>query len=177
MAVEHILLSERHATAFPFNSDTRRAEGCAAIEALASVSGVGSGGLASLHRNQRHAQLQRLYRLLLQPAALSAPGLRPGFNPQDYVNRGNAFNCPDFQSQAEAQAVLRADPRDPNQMDTDRDGVACETRPPREIRSGVLLTQSPDSAPRTRKHCGELGAEPISVIWSADEEGEHGQHR
>ena len=137
----------------------------------------GRGGLLRCTGTSATRSSSASYRLLLQPAALSAPGLRPGFNPQDYVNRGNAFNCPDFPSQAEAQAVLRADPRDPNQMDTDRDGVACETRPPREIQSGVLLTQSPDSAPRTRKHCGELGAEPISVIWSADEEGEHGQHR
>lgn len=32
-------------------------------------------------------------------------------------------------NQAEAQAVLRADPTDPNRLDADRDGVACETRP------------------------------------------------
>jgi hypothetical protein len=37
------------------------------------------------------------------------------------------YNCSDFRSQAEAQAVLRADPRDPNQLDTDRDGIACES--------------------------------------------------
>jgi hypothetical protein len=47
-----------------------------------------------------------------------------------FVNKGDAFNCADFKSQAEAQAVLRADPGDPNQLDTDRprpDGIACES--------------------------------------------------
>ena len=35
-----------------------------------------------------------------------------------------------FRSQAEAQAVLRADPSDSNRLDADRDGIACESLPP-----------------------------------------------
>jgi hypothetical protein len=68
------------------------------------------------------------------PAApVAAPGLRPGFNPQSYIGQGDRYNCGDFQSQAEAQAVLRADPRDPNRLDADRDGIACENnRAPRD---------------------------------------------
>ena len=31
--------------------------------------------------------------------------------------------------QAEAQAVLRADPSDQNRLDGDRDGIACERNP------------------------------------------------
>jgi hypothetical protein len=53
----------------------------------------------------------------------------PGFNPYAYVGQEDAYNCAHFASQAEAQAVLRADPTDPNQLDTDRpfpDGIACE---------------------------------------------------
>jgi hypothetical protein len=56
--------------------------------------------------------------------APSPPGLRPGFDPAQYVNQGNRYNCPDFQSQAEAQAVLRADPRDPNQLDSTGPGCS-----------------------------------------------------
>lgn len=57
-----------------------------------------------------------------------------GFDPASYVGRGDAYNCADFESQARAQAVLRADPSDPNQLDTDRDGIACEARPaPRDV--------------------------------------------
>lgn len=49
-----------------------------------------------------------------------------GFDPSRYIGQGDAYNCGDFASQAQAQAVLRADPRDPNRLDGDRDGIACE---------------------------------------------------
>jgi hypothetical protein len=58
------------------------------------------------------------------------PPASPGFYPSQYLGQGDAYNCADFVSQADAQAVLRADPTDPNQLDTDRprpDGVACES--------------------------------------------------
>ena len=53
-----------------------------------------------------------------------------GFSPDRYLGQGNAYSCVDFGSQAEAQAVLRADPSDPNLLDLRRDGLACETNPP-----------------------------------------------
>jgi len=37
------------------------------------------------------------------------------------------LSCSDFASQAEAQAAFDADPSDPNGLDLDLDGVACET--------------------------------------------------
>ena len=37
------------------------------------------------------------------------------------------LNCDDFPSQAAAQANLRANPSDPNNLDADNDGIACET--------------------------------------------------
>lgn len=74
--------------------------------------------------------------------ALPAPSLVPGptqptassgFDPSRYVGQGDRYNCSDFRSQAEAQAVLRADPSDPNRLDPDRDGIACESNaPPRD---------------------------------------------
>jgi hypothetical protein len=39
------------------------------------------------------------------------------------------LNCSDFTTQAEAQAALNQDPSDPNGLDTDNDGVACEDLP------------------------------------------------
>jgi hypothetical protein len=36
------------------------------------------------------------------------------------------YNCPDFVSQADAQAVYNANPSDPNQLDRDNDTQACE---------------------------------------------------
>jgi hypothetical protein len=53
----------------------------------------------------------------------------PEFDPSPYVGKGNIYNCADFPSQAHAQAVLRADPYDVNDLDRDRDGIACENNP------------------------------------------------
>jgi hypothetical protein len=39
------------------------------------------------------------------------------------------LNCEDFDSQDEAQAELDRDPSDPNNLDADNDGLACETYP------------------------------------------------
>jgi len=52
----------------------------------------------------------------------------PGsYNVSPYLGQGNRYGCRDFSSQALAQAVLRADPSDPNQIDTNpRNGLACE---------------------------------------------------
>jgi hypothetical protein len=36
------------------------------------------------------------------------------------------LDCADFARRADAEAALRADPRDPNHLDADRDGAACE---------------------------------------------------
>lgn len=59
---------------------------------------------------------------------------RVGFDPTSYIGKGDAFNCADFASQANAQAVLRADPADPNRLDADRDGIACESnRAPKDL--------------------------------------------
>ncbi len=37
------------------------------------------------------------------------------------------LDCGDYNSQAEAQAALRQDPSDPNVLNEDHDGIACET--------------------------------------------------
>lgn len=50
--------------------------------------------------------------------------LRPAFA-QDDPRTG--LDCEDYSSQADAQAALRQDPSDPNVLDEDNDGVACET--------------------------------------------------
>jgi hypothetical protein len=50
------------------------------------------------------------------------------------IGQGNRYNCSDFKTQADAQAVLRADPSDPNKLDSDGDGIACESNPdPRDL--------------------------------------------
>ena len=43
--------------------------------------------------------------------------------------RQAATDCSGYPSQAAAQAALRADPSDPNNLDPDDDGIACENNP------------------------------------------------
>jgi hypothetical protein len=64
---------------------------------------------------------------LLGAEPMAEAVLLPGFDPLAYLDQGDAYNCAAFTSQAEAQAVLRADPSDPNRLDADRDGIACES--------------------------------------------------
>ncbi|MFK0216668.1 hypothetical protein ACIQWN_00595 [Streptomyces vinaceus] len=47
------------------------------------------------------------------------------FDVAPYVHQGHVVDCGGFKAQADAQAVLRADPIDPNGLDRDGDGVAC----------------------------------------------------
>ena len=49
------------------------------------------------------------------------------FDPQQYLGQGDEYNCGDFEFQLQAQAVLEADSSDPNQLDRDEDGTACES--------------------------------------------------
>ena len=71
-------------------------------------------------------------RITLAPVATALPV--SGFNARNYIGHGDAYNCGDFASQAQAQAVLRADPRDPNRLDADNDGIACESnRNPKDL--------------------------------------------
>ena len=41
----------------------------------------------------------------------------------------SGLNCSDFATQEEAQAHLEADPNDPDGLDRDKDGIACENLP------------------------------------------------
>jgi len=73
----------------------------------------------------------------------------------------NTRNCSDFTYQEDAQAVLDADASDPNRLDADKDGVACESLP---HRPGVV----PDTTPTTTVPAIENpGVQPIPVPTTA----------
>jgi hypothetical protein len=57
---------------------------------------------------------------------------------------GDDLNCSDFLNQAAAQAHLDADPSDPDGLDTDHDGVACESLP---CPCGQPATATPSPSP------------------------------
>ena len=54
------------------------------------------------------------------------PGGPAPADPEPASPEPGDLNCADFASQEEAQATLDADPSDPNGLDADGDGIACE---------------------------------------------------
>ncbi|MFE2728708.1 hypothetical protein [Kitasatospora sp. NPDC059327] len=69
------------------------------------------------------------------------------FDPKEYATHGNAFECANFASQADAQAVLRVDPGDPNRLD-DGGGVACRgLAAPRDTTPVAGVTQQAGCGP------------------------------
>ena len=104
------------------------------------------------------------------PAVVStpAPALPDGFDPAFYVGKGNAFNCGSFKSQSQAQAVLRADPGDPNGLDTDRDGIACESFPSPKDLVPVQRPATKASAAPTTVPAGPGAFDPGLYIGKGD---------
>ncbi|QIN80339.1 hypothetical protein GBA65_19475 [Rubrobacter marinus] len=69
-----------------------------------------------------------------EPACVLPEGCEGGQYGGQYEG-GADLDCVDFASREEAQAVLDADPGDPNALDADGDGLACEetfSAPPTE---------------------------------------------
>lgn len=58
---------------------------------------------------------------------LAGFGLRAGWEFMPTAAAQNTRNCDDFSSQAQAQQNLREHPDDPNNLDADNDGIACDT--------------------------------------------------
>lgn len=75
--------------------------------------GSADGGGNALRRSLLLAALSMVISLVLAPAAMAQ----------------NTLNCGDFASQPDAQANLQANPSDPNNLDADDDGLACEEYP------------------------------------------------
>ncbi|HEY1487981.1 MAG TPA: excalibur calcium-binding domain-containing protein [Micromonosporaceae bacterium] len=80
--------------------------------------------------------------VLLGPApAIFAQGSAP------VLRQTGDLNCSDFQYQEEAQKVLDADPSDPNHLDGDHDGTACDTLPKQSAQQSSTSQTPPDQPP------------------------------
>jgi hypothetical protein len=65
-----------------------------------------------------------------QPTAPPAPQPAPQPNPDLNTHGQNRYNCSDFATWDEANAVYQANlPGDPNDLDRDHDGIPCESLP------------------------------------------------
>src|SRR5215207_8642153 len=59
---------------------------------------------------------------------------------EDKAAAQNVLNCSSFSTQEEAQAELDRDPSDPNNLDADNDGIACEELPSGAGTTGTSTT-------------------------------------
>lgn len=86
-------------------------------------------GLRGVAGRRRHAAA--LLATIVAAGALAGCGgsERSTLDTGPYVGRGNVADCDTFTSQADAQAVLRAEPTDRNGLDLDGDGLACPELP------------------------------------------------
>lgn len=62
------------------------------------------------------------------------------------ANAATDRDCPDFASQAAAQAVFDAVPGDPERLDADNDGIACEDQAYAAASGGSQVTTRPAGA-------------------------------
>src|SRR5829696_10578255 len=56
------------------------------------------------------------------------------------------LDCEDFETQEEAQAALDEDPEDPNNLDPNRDGIACALLPSAEDQAAASADEAAVSA-------------------------------
>ena len=75
------------------------------------------------------------------PECSAEPQPEPEPEPAPSPSGSGTFDCSDFATQEEAQAMYAADPSDPNGLDPDGDGVVCE-----ELPAGEATTASPSAA-------------------------------
>jgi excalibur calcium-binding domain-containing protein len=68
------------------------------------------------------------------------------------------LDCSNFATQGEAQAVYNADPSDPNGLDRDKDGIACETLP------GGGTTTEDDTALGS----SQVSTRPVGAVAAGD---------
>lgn len=71
-------------------------------------------------------------------------------------------NCEDFDTQAEAQAELDGDPSDPNNLDDDNDGEACESFDYGADPAGGIETGFGGTAPEQTAEAG--GGSPLALM-------------
>ncbi|WP_231873127.1 MULTISPECIES: excalibur calcium-binding domain-containing protein [Kitasatospora] len=110
---------------------------------------------------------------VLTAATLGAAVLVPvasATSAQALAPAADVKNCSDFKTQPEAQAVLDADRSDPNNLDADHDGIACENLPAGAVASTSASASASTSASAAASASAQTSASasaPASAATSA----------
>ena len=72
----------------------------------------------------------------------------------------DVFNCSDFTYQEDAQAEFNRDPSDPNNLDDDNDGIACENLPSRGNGTTTITASTRTKATTTTSAIRPTGGSP-----------------
>ncbi|SFI88511.1 excalibur calcium-binding domain-containing protein [Amycolatopsis sacchari] len=106
-------------------------------------------------------KLSRLLGTVAAGAALALFAPAPAL----FANAADTLNCGDFQYQEDAQAELEKNPADPNNLDGNDDGVACESlphRPKTTTEKPTATTTAPKPATTTKaadKDCADFATQ------------------
>ena len=101
-----------------------------------------------------------IFALFLIPVAIAAFAFGSTASAQT-----DPVNCDSFDSQAEAQAVLDADPGDEHGLDGDNDGIACEDLPSKAAADAeaAAAAEADAAADAEAAAAAEAAAEPAAV--------------
>jgi micrococcal nuclease len=112
------LVEEGYAQAYPYPPNTKYEDRFAEAQEEARAGGLGIWGLSLEQQCQLADHGNDVGEGYVGCKAVSEPAPAPPSGDLD---------CSDFSSQLEAQETLANDPTDPNGLDVDSDGQACET--------------------------------------------------
>jgi hypothetical protein len=86
------------------------------------------------------------------------------------AHAADLYNCPDFQYQEDAQAVYNQNTSDPNGLDDDSDGEACENLPRRGSNStgSTVTTTSGSQVSVTTTSGGQVSTRPAGAVAAGD---------
>ncbi len=89
------------------------------------------------------------------------------------------YNCDSFDTQEQAQAFYDADPSDPNELDTDGDGIPCEVAPSGVMEDATIMGGYPDGpAEMNDLDCVDFGTQSdAQATYNADSSDPNGLDR
>jgi micrococcal nuclease len=91
-----------------------------------------------------------------EPEPTPEPRPQPEPEPAPPPAPTGGLDCADFSTQEEAQAVLDADPSDPNGLDPDGDGQACAELPDADAGASASAPASPEPSSAPTPSSGDL---------------------